>query len=110
MPLSILDEMHDLVKKKEQLLEELKAEKEDLSGKEKDLKEEDAKRLEEMERLKANLKKDERKQRTDAFKQDLRKYETIISSPSVENMDIKQSAWKALAAKYPEEAKGVNNR
>ena len=49
MPRSILDEMHELVKKKEQLLKELKAGKKDLAGKEKDLKEEDAKRLEEME-------------------------------------------------------------
>ena len=44
------------------------------------------------------------------MKQDLHKYETIISSPSVENMDIKKSAWKALAVKYPEEAKGLTKR
>jgi len=69
--------------------------------------EEDAKRLEELEGLKAMLKKDERKQRVAALKQDLHKYEAIVSSPSVENMAIKKSAWKALVAKYPEEAKGL---
>ncbi|MBW1828763.1 MAG: SUMF1/EgtB/PvdO family nonheme iron enzyme [Deltaproteobacteria bacterium] len=107
MPGSILDKMHELVKKKEQLLEELKAEKKDLAGKEKDLNEGDAKRLEELEGLKATLKKDERKQRVAALKQDLHKYETIVSSPSVENMDIKKFAWKALVAKYPEEGQGL---
>ncbi len=41
------------------------------------------------------------------MKQDLRKYEKIISSHSVRDMDIKKSAWKALAVKYPKEAKGL---
>ena len=103
----MLDEMHDLVNQKEGLEKELKEKKKDLGGKEKDLEQEDAKRREEVESLKADLKKDERKQRSAALKKDLRKYEKIISSPSVENMNIKVSAWKALIAKYPEGAKDV---
>jgi len=107
MKRSILDELHDLVEKKEGLQKDHEAEKKDLDGKEKKLKEEDAKRQEEVESLKANLKKDARKQLASALKKDLRKYEKIISSRSVENMSIKKSAWKALAIKYPDQAKGV---
>ena len=107
MTRSILDEMHEVVNQKEDLEKKLKAEKKDLGGKEKDLKEEDAKRRDAVESLKADLKKDERKQRAAALKKDLRKYEKIIASPSVENMDIKVSAWKALLVKYPEGANDV---
>jgi len=105
---SILDEMHELVNKKEGLEEKLEDTEKDLSEKEADLKEEDEKRREEMDTLKADLRKDERKQRTAALKQDLRKYEKIISSPSVKDIhNIKKSAWKALAVKYPKKAKDL---
>jgi len=104
---SVLDEMHDLVGRKETLEGELEGRKKVLSKKEEDLKEADAKRVEEMESLKADVKKDKRKQRTAALKQDIRKYEKIVSSPSVKNMDFKGSAWKALAVKYPKESKGL---
>jgi len=104
---SALDEMHNLVNRKEGLLKELEDTEKDLSEKEAQLKEENSKRREEMETLKADMKKDQRKQRSAALKQDLRKYEKIISSHSVKDMDIQKSAWKALAVKYPKEAKGL---
>ncbi len=107
MARSILDELHDLVKQKEEVQKEHEAEKKDLDGKEKKLKDEDVKREEEVESLKANLIKDDRKQLVSKLKKDLRKYEKIIASPSVEKMSIKKSAWRALAIKYPEQAKGV---
>jgi len=105
---SALDEMHNLVNRKEGLLKELEDTEKDLSEKETKLNEENSKRREELETLKAEMKKDQRKQRTAALKQDLRKYEKIISSHSVKDMDIQKSAWKALAVKYPKEAKGLD--
>jgi len=109
MSRSILDEMHDLVKRKEEVQEKLEDAEKDLSSKEERLREADVKRKEEMDALKADTKKDERKKRAAALKQDLRKYEKIISSPSVTDIEnIKISAWKALTAKYPREAKGVD--
>ncbi len=102
-----LDEMVGLVKAKEKCEKELAGLKKDLSDKETRLEIEDARRREEMETLKADLKKDERRRRIAALKQDVRKYQSIISSPSVRDMGIKASAWKALAAKYPKESKDL---
>ncbi len=104
---STLDELLDVVTRKEGLLKDLESAEKDLSQRRKKLDEEDEKRREEVETLKADLRKDERKQRATSLKQDLRKYEKIVSSPSVKNMGVEGSAWEALAVKYPKEAKGV---
>jgi formylglycine-generating enzyme required for sulfatase activity len=104
---SLLDELHGLVAKKEGLEGDLDGLKKGLSKKEADLEKEGRKRLDEMETLKANVKKDRRATLMAALKEDISKYDKIISSPSVQGMDMKKSAWKALAAKYPKEASGV---
>ena len=62
---------------------------------------EEAKRQAEIERLKV----EERKKRVAALKEDIKKYERIISSPF--GKDMKGSAWKTLTARYPEAAKGI---
>ncbi len=106
---SALDNMHGLVTAKEGIESELGETKQDLLKEETELKEADTKRREEMETLKADMKKDERMRRAAALKEDIRKYEEIISSPSVRDIkNIKKSAWMALTVKYPKEAKGVD--
>jgi len=52
------------------------------------------------------LKKERQEKRVAAIKEDIRKYERIVSSPFGE--DMKESAWKILVEKYPDEAGGVS--
>ncbi len=108
MEKTVLDEMHNIINRKEVLQKELLVHKDDLAEKEKEFAEKEIKRKDEVEALMAELKKDARKQRTEALKQDLRKYEKIIASPSVKGMNVEKSAWKALAVKYPKEAAGLS--
>jgi formylglycine-generating enzyme required for sulfatase activity len=103
----VLDEMHELVGRKETLNKDLETAKADLTKQKAKFEQNEIKRQEDMEALKADVKKDERKQLAAALKQDIRKYEDIVSSPSVASMEVNRSAWKALAAKYPNEAKDV---
>lgn len=106
---SLLDELHELVAKKEALEGDLDGLKKGLSKKETDMQKEERKRQDEMEALKANVKKDKKATLIAVLKDDIRKYDKIVSSPSVQGMDIKASAWKALAAKYRKEAEGVKS-
>ena len=62
---------------------------------------EEARRRSEIERLKA----EKREKRIAAIKKDIRKYKKIVSSRF--GKDMKASAWKSLAAKYPEAADGL---
>ncbi len=103
----ILDQMHELVIEKEGVQKELSGIQKELNDKKESLEKENLKQKEEVEALKASLKKDLRKQRSSELKQDLRKYEKIVTSPSVEDLNVALVAWKALAAKYPKEAAGV---
>ncbi len=96
----ILDEMHGLVKKKEGL-------DKDLGKKKKTLKKDERKRTKKAYSLKTNLIKKKRKLRVSKLKKDVRKYEKIIASPAIEDMDVEDSAWKALMVKYPKVAKGI---
>ena len=89
-----LDTMFAMVEQKERQqrrIDELRRERE----------EEEAKRRAEIERLK----EEKRAKRITAIKEDIRKYEKIVSSPF--GKDMKASAWRSLADKYPE-AKGLD--
>ena len=84
-----LDAMFAIVQQKEQQqkrIDELKRQRES----------EEAKRRAEIERLKA----EKRAKRLPVLKEDIRKYEKIVSSPF--GKDMKESAWKSLIDKYPE--------
>jgi hypothetical protein len=89
-----LDAMLTMVNQKEQQqkrIDELKRQR----------KAEEDRRRAEIEHLKA----EKRKKRIAAIKEDIRKYEKIVSSQF--GKDMKESAWKSLTAKYPEEADGL---
>ncbi len=107
MKRNMLDELHALVIKKEGLQKDLKGKEEDLREKQEDHQEKEQERQESLDALRAEMKKDQRKQRATTLKQDVRKFKKIVKSPAVRSMEIDASAWEALAAKYPEEAKGV---
>jgi formylglycine-generating enzyme required for sulfatase activity len=61
----------------------------------------EAKRRAEIDRLKAEKKAE----RVASLEKDIRKYKRIMSSPY--GMDMREAAWKRLAAKYPEAARGL---
>ena len=89
-----LDTMFAMVEQKERQqrrIDELRRERE----------EEETKRRAEIERLK----EEKRAKRITAIKEDIRKYEKIVSSPF--GKDMKAAAWRSLADKYPE-AKGLD--
>lgn len=53
----------------------------------------------------ARLKREKKEKLIAALKEDIRKYEKIVSSPF--GKDMKADAWAALAAKYPDAAEGL---
>ncbi|MBN1847182.1 MAG: SUMF1/EgtB/PvdO family nonheme iron enzyme, partial [Deltaproteobacteria bacterium] len=89
-----LDAMLAMVKQKEEQQKRLDA-------LQRQREEEEAQRREEMARLKA----EEMGKRIAALREDIRKYNEIISSPF--GKDMKEAAWKTLVAKHPEAGKGV---
>ena len=89
-----LDAMLAMVRQKKQQqwrLEELKRKR----------REEEAKRRAEIERLKAA----KRAHLVKRLKEDIRKYQEIVSSPF--GKDMKEAAWRSLVAKYPEAMEDV---
>ncbi|NVM21153.1 MAG: caspase family protein [Desulfobacterales bacterium] len=91
-----LDAMLAMVRQKEEQqrrLEELKKKRQ----------QEEAERRAEIERLK----EEKRAKVIAGVKEDIRKYEQIVSSPF--GKDMKADAWNGLAAKYPEAAEGLDS-